>query len=772
MLSISRGHSAAYLLDAVAAGRENYYTGAVAEGEPPGRWYGAGAARLGLTGFVDAQNMEALFEHFVDPADPAFGDPGGWGEASKLGHAGRAYLSAEKLYAQALAAEPHADPERREELRLEASKSERHNVAFLDATFSVQKSVTVLHTAFEAQEVKARNAGRLEEAQAWGRYKQAVEEAIWAGNRAALDYLSDNAGYCRVGKHGGAGGRYADAHQWTIASFFQHDSRDRDPQLHIHNAILNRVQGPDGVWRTLDGRSLFAYRPAAAAVGERVLEEHLTRVLGVRFASRPDGKAREVVGIPQQVMDLFSSRRRAITAKTADLVAAFEAAHGQAPNALQLDRLQRAATMATRKSKTHDGETTAQRLARVEAQLWAELGSGLAEVAHGVLELRGAPPPAVAWSAREVIETALAAVQEKQASWTPPDLTREISNALPDTLGVTDGRAIAALLDSLTAQALLLAVPLDAEKPGDEVLPTGLRVANGRSAFDAPGRRRYATPEHLHTERLLQAATVVRDGAVATRSEDARRFLAQLREEGLTLGADQAAAVQGVLTSGALVESLVGPAGTGKSFVVGSLAKAWQDPAMWAGAQRRVFGLATAQIAADVLTGEGVTAANTTAWLGSQQRLSAGRAVDGDTAWQLRVGDLVVVDESSMADTTVLAAIYRRVKAAGAKLLLVGDHRQLGAVGAGGGMEMLADAGNVYELADARRFTNRWEREASLRLRACDPMVLGEYHKNGRILDGGAAEQTEHKAGQAWLADTLAGKHALLIVDTNQQATR
>jgi hypothetical protein len=78
-----------------------------------------------------------------------------------------------------------------------------------------------------------------------------------------------------------------------------------------------------------------------------------------------------------------------------------------------------------------------------------------------------------------------------------------------------------------------------------------------------------------------------------------------------------------------------------------------------------VFGLATAQIAADILTGEGVSAANTTAWLSSQQRLADGRALDGDTAWQLRAGDLVVVDESSMADTTALGQIYQRVNAAG-----------------------------------------------------------------------------------------------------------
>jgi len=44
----------------------------------------------------------------------------------------------------------------------------------------------------------------------------------------------------------------------------------------------------------------------------------------------------------------------------------------------------------------------------------------------------------------------------------------------------------------------------------------------------------------------------------------------------------------------------------------------------------------------------------------------------------------VVVDEAGMADTGDLAAIQSRCQAAGAKLLLTGDPRQLAAVGAGG----------------------------------------------------------------------------------------
>ncbi|MGD9525165.1 MAG: MobF family relaxase [Pseudonocardia sp.] len=773
VLTVSSGYSPEYLLKEVATGRENYYTGAVAEGEPPGRWWGRGAEQLGLTGLVDAQEMRAVFERFLDPRDEGFRDPDRWDEVPTLGHTGRKFKTEDELYSLALEREPNASPERRAELRVEAGKQVRQNVAFFDVTFSVQKSVTLLHTAFEAEETKARTAGDTETAEAWGRFRTAVEDAIWAGNNAALEYLSDKAGYSRVGHHGGAAGRYVDAHDWVGASFFQHDSRDHDPQLHIHNPILNRVQGPDGQWRTLDGRSIYRWRGAAGAVAERTTEERLTHALGMTIATRSDGKAREVVGVLPEAMALISSRRRDVTAKAAELIEGFEARFGRAPNGLERDRLSRQATFATRRAKSHDGETREQVLDRVDAQLRAEVADGLAGVARAALDARGTGPTPQEWSPQAVIETALADVQSRKSGWTRSDLVRAINAALPDYLGTPEVGDVGKLLDQLADEAIGLATPLDAARPAEDALPAELRLADGSSAYQAPGGRLYATPDHVRTERLLVAAT--RDGGAATVAAPAvDAFLAGMRESGVELGVDQAAAVRGILTSGARVESLVGPAGTGKSFVVGALAHAWSThPDPESGAERRVFGLATSQIATEVLTAEGLTARNVARWLATQDRLTAAEHLAGDDAvWRLRAGDLVVVDESAMTDTPALAAIHRHVDAAGAKLLLVGDHRQLAAVGAGGGMDLLAAAGARYELADARRFRDSWERTASLRLRAGDESVLREYHQHGRLLDSGTTADAEQSAARAWLGDTLAGKRSLLLVDTNDQAAR
>jgi hypothetical protein len=557
-----------------------------------------------------------------------------------------------------------------------------------------------------------------------------------------------------------------------VASFFQHTSRDDDPHLHIHGAVLNRVQGTDGEWRTLDGRSMFLHKPAAAAVGERTATEHVARSLRVLAVMRPDGKAREILDVPDEANKLLSTRRRAITPKTQQLVTAFIERYGREPNALERDRLGRRAWAITRPRKSHNGETLEQRLDRVEAQLRAEINVNFEAIARRVLAKAGQDLRAQTFNPAAVIETALADVQATQASWTVADLAGAINNALPDYLGGLDAKDVAELIDSLTRQAIEAhAVPLIPDGPGAESLPDDLRLANGATVYQRPGERVYATAEHVRSERALRAAAITRTAARLT-PELAAAFLDKLAESGIELGLDQAAAVRGVLTSGAGVESLVGPAGTGKSFVVGAIARAWQDPTLWGGEQYHVVGVATSQIATQVLQGEGLTARNIAQWRAVQQRLSEGRGFGDDEHWRLAPGDLVVIDESAMTDHDDLAVVHQIAEQAGAKVLLTGDHMQMAAVGAAGGMDMIARVAPAYELAEARRFTNGWERDASLRLREGDESALRVYRKHGRIIDGGPLERTERLASEDWLADYLAGKRSLLIVDTNEQAAR
>lgn len=797
VLSMAVGYSVEYLLGPVAGGRESYYTGAVAAGEPPGRWYGAGARHLGLRGKVDADAMEALYCHRIDPRDPAGQTRATWGEAATLGGPPRRYRDADALYEERASAEPGAGPERRAEIRREAERAARQDVAFVDATFSAPKSVTVVAVACEraendalraaeraearaaaqearpgqqarpgqasAEQERERAARYRAEAKAWATQRAAVERAVMAGARAAIDYLQQHAGYSRLGHHGGGAGRWIDAHDFTVAQFLQHDSRDRDPQLHVHQAILTRVQCADGKWRKLDTRLLWAHRTGAAAHAERVMEAHLARDLGLRLETRPDGKAREVVGVPRAVTDLFSKRRRSVTAEVDRLVAAYQARHQREPSPLERAHIAQQATLATRARKTHHGETEEQRLDRWEREARTALAGGLAKVARTALRAgQRARGPAV-WSPGDVVARALERVGRTRATWSRSDLLFAVSEALPGPLGLQPER-VGELLESLTDRALDAAVPTKEAEPVDH-LADEFRLADGTSAFQAPGSARYACPDQVAAEHTLAAAGVAL-GATALTEDDAAAVVDRFAENGRELGADQAAAVRGVLSSGAKVEVLAAAAGAGKSFVVGAISEAWAEHG------HRTLGLAPSQVAAEVLRGEGVRAVNLAAWRSAQERLAGGRGRGQDEELRLRAGDLLVIDEAGMAATEDLAAVVERAEAAGAKVLLVGDARQLRAVGPGGALSDVGARARTYTLTEVRRFRRRLEGEASLRLREADPTALEWYDRHGHIRDGGTVDEAERRAARGWLADTLDGRESLLIVGTNEQAAR
>lgn len=769
-LSIGKGYDVRYLTDAVEGGRESYYTGAEAAGEPPGLWYGAGAEALGLRGEVDAETMTALFAHRRDPRDPATGSRATWGEAARLGRKSHKTTTPEERYAELLERNPDAGPERRAELRAEADRVRPAALQFYDLTLSAQKSVTLLWVACErvandsrAAAEAARAAGEVGEAdrlnaqaQLWAGRATAVEQALLAGHRAALDYIGDTAGYVRAGHHPGAGAKWYDAHQLVAAQFLQHDSRDRDPQLHVHGALLNLAEGPDGQWRALDGTSIYREKPAAAAIAERVTEAELIAQLGIRLEVRPDGKAREVVGVEQAEMDLYSSRRRAIGPAAEALIEQYRRETGNEPSGLVRHQLYQQATLATRSRKSHDGETRDGQMARWATRAQTELGHDLADIAERVFNQEPAAP--ASWSEQDIIERALAAVAEVQQVWTRADLLRHVSDALPGDLGLAPGR-VRELLEGLTDKALTRAVRIDHDH--SDALPHGYQRADGASVYANPGAPRYATVEQLRGEHELRQAAV-RRGAPVLEAARVEEFIAARAAAGLAFSTDQEAALRGVLTSGAAVEVVSAPAGTGKSFLVGALAEVW--PA-------QVRGLAFGQRQADVLTAEGVRSRNIAHWLVGQQRLADGRPKDDDEDFRLAASDLLVVDEAQLADNPNLVEISRLCAAAGAKLVLTGDPAQ-GGMGPSGGLRDVAERGISYELAEVRRFRNDWEGPASLRLRDGDTTVAAEYARHGRIVVAGSQEQAETEAGRAWLADALQGHESLVVTVTNEGADR
>ena len=158
-----------------------------------------------------------------------------------------------------------------------------------------------------------------------------------------------------------------------------------------------------------------------------------------------------------------------------------------------------------------------------------------------------------------------------------------------------------------------------------------------------------------------------------------------------------------------------------------------------------VVGLAPSAVAAQVLAEDlGIECENTAKWLHEYDR---GRVA-------LHGGQLVIIDEATLAGTLTLDRISRIAAEAGAKVLLVGDWAQLQSVDAGGAFSLLvSERPDVAELTEVHRFVSEWEREASLDLRFGRSEVIGVYAEHDRLKEGTTDEMTD-AAYAAWRADT------------------
>ncbi|MBM9458767.1 AAA family ATPase [Nocardioides sp. zg-536] len=219
------------------------------------------------------------------------------------------------------------------------------------------------------------------------------------------------------------------------------------------------------------------------------------------------------------------------------------------------------------------------------------------------------------------------------------------------------------------------------------------------------------------------------------------------------MSAQQRRAVERICQSGRQVDVLVGPAGAGKTTTMRALRAAWTAER----GRGSVVGLAPSAAASQALSDDlGVACENTAKWL---------HEYDHDRT-ELRRGQLVIVDEATLADTVTLDRLTGIAAGAGAKVLLVGDPHQLQSVDAGGAFALLVDRrADVPELVEIHRFTNEWEKDASLTLSRGDVQAISAYGRHKRIREGLTDEMVD-AAYVAWRADCAAGRASILVTES------
>jgi conjugative relaxase-like TrwC/TraI family protein len=684
---------------------------------PGSAWWGGGAEALALSGDIERRDFVPLYATGARPG---------------VGYLGRRFRLPEEADAAKsealLAASEIRDPYERWKAKHEIRrKGMRASVAAWDCTFSPPKSVSLLWAAGDTQ----------------------VQRQVWAAHVAAVDaglgYLEEHAAYVRAG---GGGVRVLDTTGLVVARMNEWTSRDGDMHLHTHCLLLNRAKTiEDGKWRALDGRALLAARTGAGALYNRTLEAELTRRLGVAWRDRPDG-LREVDGIDDELIDTFSSRRRAITDKVEQLAAAYHDKYGIDPPPAVLNAMGRIAWSTTRQRK-HVPEP-ADALEQWEATARSH-GRQLVDLPTRVIGRARTVDTVSPFDAQvDVLLERLTA--GGQATFTRHDLLRAALDVLPpgsDVAEVLESRA-SDLVDAVVTGPQLIGV----SAPDLIEAPVELRRRDGTSVYEQPDRHRWTLHSALDEEAWLLDVALEHSGH---QLDPATIETAIANHE---LGDDQADAVRELLNSHRRVGLLVGPAGAGKTRTLRAVVDAWEQTG------RSVLGLTVSQAAAQVLSAEAqVRAENTAKWLHETRR---GR-------WQLPDGTLVLVDEASMVSTRTLVDLVEQARRADAKVMLIGDPAQLAAIHIGGAFDLLADRHGASHLREIRRFNQPWEGHASQLLRSRDPDALAEYAMRARI-HGGRVAEVEAGLFEAWQTDALTvdetggRRSVLMIVSTNEQA--
>uniref|UniRef100_UPI003F497B02 MobF family relaxase n=1 Tax=Promicromonospora sp. CA-289581 TaxID=3240013 RepID=UPI003F497B02 len=724
-----------------------YMLAASEHGERAGIWHGDGLGMLGVEAGSEASadDVRAIFGDLVDPRT---------GES--LGSRPGNFASYDERLAKALEKEPFASDARVAQIESEVSRSGRRGVAFYDFTFSPSKSASVYYAALLDSGDTDRAAQVL----------RAHEDAV----RTALDNASEHA-WVRAGRHGARGdghttGRWEKAEGLSSVLFPHSTNRNGEPQLHVHAAVLNRaVTKSDGKIRALDGAAWRPVKEAIATTYERQFEENMRRELGVEWATRADGVAREIVGVDQEVMRDASSRRAEVLARTAELRAQYVEQHGVEPSGRALGRIKREATLETRDRKVeqHQGPGAVRAWATSRREALAGVLRDTAQAARQIAREGHPEARALPTARREVIRAALDEVQAKYPTFTVGHVVAAIDKQVHEVpRGAVDeaGQRLDRMtyVHELAREAItggnehgVLTVSV---KDAGEVPDVLRRSEDGRPMWRPPIDERYTTAAHLETEqRIVREAAQL--GAPAIQGPELELLRVELSAS--TLTPDQVEAVTGIVSSGRAGDVLIGPAGAGKSFTMGQLAEVWQRQL-----GGRVIGLAPSQRAADVLVEDGLAGSRNIAKFLADAEF-------GRASARLQRGDLVIIDEAGMASTEHLDQISTAANRAGAKVLYTGDYEQLRSVGTGGMLELLAKDHGAHELETVRRFRNDWEGEASLRLRDGDVDVLAEYARHGRI-HGGTWEELTTQAQRTYVSERLEGRTGLVIVNTNEQA--
>ncbi len=629
----------------------------------------------------------------------------------------------------------------------------RDGVAAWDVTFSADKSVSLLW-ALGNEETRRQVLAAFDEAtiSAFG-YLESVASSTRGATKTPV---LDNDGNPVLDENGDQRFR---VETWPIAtsgyvaaSFTEFTSRADDPQLHTHVVVANKVKGIDEVWRTIDGRLLYRHQLAAGYLHEAVLRKELTERLGVRWQPVHDGMA-DIEGFTRRQIEVFSRRRHQLETWRQ------EQGLPDTPAARQV------AVLATRSPKQENP------LAELEAD-WRERAIEVGLGPERLGRMMGHSSETKQPDPHELFDSLASpgGLTAQASTFGQAEVIKEVAGALPEG-GTRD--QIEALADTFLGTKEV--IPLIGEREIDQAddcphvepetisepvvadaMSRSMRRRDG-TAFPGTVHRQYTTAELLGIEqRAIEQAI---SGVSAGRWTAPERLVEGRLRRHRHLTEGQQEMVRQFATSSSAIDIGVGPAGTGKTAVMAVIG----ELAMMTGTN--IVGAALAgRTAAGLQAATGIPSSTLIRLIGESQQQGG-----------LPRGAVVVVDEAGMVGTRQLAAVANLTEAAGCKLILIGDHRQLPEIDAGGLFRALTNRLPAVELTNNIRQQHPWEQDALTHLRdGSVDQAIDEYRHQGRLTIGKTQDNTVERAAADWYRHVTATGDlttGLLIAHNNGTVT-
>ena len=550
------------------------------------------------------------------------------------------------------------------------------------------------------------------------------------------------------------------ANGMVVAGFRHLASRDQDPQLHTHCVLANMTRTASGEWRSVEPTKIRRSQKLIGAYYRNELARRL-QALGMAVAPRMVGPVPgfELAGYERSFIDAFSGRRRAILEYLEQKELPYTAENTQMA-ALHTRRRKEDRTLA---DLVPEWRARAQALGLVRERMALRPPRPLDPLTGEQVRVPRVPAPDL--PPNEIRSQKRAPALPRL----PRDGVAEGAEAHLTGAGFRAPAELSLKPERGVLEAVARAVAHVAERrtavPEAEIRAVALGHAPGRytlAEVDAAIARLVRDGELIEVERRGMDRAFVTDRAVKAE----RRVLASMRAgrgKGMALAngemvekrlepsrltQGQREAVRTVLLSNDLVIGVQGHAGSGKTTMLSEVKELLGE--------RKIQGLAPSAVAARVLAREAGIPTRTLQYfltrfgdLSDPERLARARAEYG--------GAVLAVDEASMIGSVRMEALLRVARALKvARVVLVGDTKQLKAVDAGQPFRLLQKAG----MATATMKEVKRQRDPELRAavglaREGEPgAAIAEL---GNRVREAPPEELGIEAGRRWLA--LAPEH-------------